>query len=97
MKFTSSSSGPQKRYKFLEWVNFCHVKKVVTVHDSDVRSFAFIVREPEDLRERVLQFNTPEDFELEKYQKMSVVEFFAKQVAQSVARVDYVRTASFKL
>lgn len=56
----------------------------------DPRSFAFIVREPEDLRERVLQFNLPEDLELEKYHKMSVVEFFAKQVAQSVQRVDYV-------
>ncbi|XP_035715238.1 protein ECT2 isoform X2 [Folsomia candida] len=88
MKFTSSSTG-QKRYKFLEWVSFCHVKKVVNVHDSDPRSFAFIVREPEDLRERVLQFNLPEDLELEKYHKMSVVEFFAKQVAQSVQRVDY--------
>jgi hypothetical protein len=49
------------------------------------------VREPEEPRERVMQFTLPEDVELEKFQKLSVVEFFAKQAAHAINRVDYVR------
>jgi hypothetical protein len=29
----SSSVTQQKRYKFIEWINFCHVKKIVNIHD----------------------------------------------------------------
>jgi len=84
-----AKSTSQKRYKFLEWISFSNVKKVANVNDSDPQSFAFIVREMEALRERYLHFTLPEDCEMEKLLKMSVVEFFAKQIARSVSRVDY--------
>jgi len=35
-------------------------------------------------------FTVPEDTELEKTSKITVVEFFAKQVAQSMTRLEYV-------
>lgn len=53
-------------------------------------SFALLVIEPEEPKERVLHFTLPEDYEMEKYQKLSVVKFFAKQAANAVNKVDYV-------
>jgi hypothetical protein len=54
------------------------------------KSFALIVREPDERCERFMMFTVPEDIELEKTSKMTVVEFFAKQLAHSMTRVDYV-------
>lgn len=51
-------------------------------------SFAFIVISPNELRERVLAFTVPDD---PKWTRQSVVQLFAKQVAEAAQRMDYVR------
>ncbi|CAG7838459.1 unnamed protein product [Allacma fusca] len=79
-------TGPPKRYKFCEWIDFTEVKRVLDVFDTASPSFAFVVRGPRDLRERILVFTCPEDPE---WPKESLLVFLAKQLANAVNRVDF--------
>ncbi|CAL8111532.1 unnamed protein product [Orchesella dallaii] len=81
-------AGPsnQKRFKFLEWICFSYIKRVVEIVDLSPPAFAFIVISPNELRERVLAFTVPEDL---KWTRQSIVQLFAKQVAEAAQRMDY--------
>jgi hypothetical protein len=80
-------AGPhQKRYKFCEWIDFTEIKRVLDVFDTASPSFAFVVRGPRDLRERILVFTCPDDAE---WPKDTLLVFLAKQLANAVNRVDF--------
>ena len=59
---------------------------------STTPSFAFVVRGPRDLRERILVFTCPEDPE---WSKEKLLVFLAKQLANAVNRVDFVSFQTF--